>query len=29
MAFAGAEVEQGCKTLHQNWQIWIEEIDQT
>jgi hypothetical protein len=29
IAFAGADEEQGCKTLHQDWQIWVEEIDQT
>ncbi len=29
IAFAGADEEQGCKTLHRHWQIWIEEIDQT
>ncbi len=27
--FAGADEEQGQKTLHQHWQIWVEEIDQT
>ncbi len=29
IAFAGADEEQGSKTLHQHWQIWVEEIDQT
>ncbi len=29
IAFAGADEEQGRKTLHQHWQIWVEEIDQT
>ncbi len=29
IAFAGADEEQGCTTLHQHWQIWVEEIDQT
>ncbi len=28
-AFAGADEEQGQKTLHQHWQIWVEEINQT
>ena len=28
-AFAAADEEQGRKTLHQHWQIWVEEIDQT
>ncbi len=28
IAFAGADEEQGCKTLHQHWQIWVKEIDQ-
>ncbi len=28
-AFAGADEEQGQKTLHQHWQIWVEETDQT
>ncbi len=28
-AFAGADKEQGRKTLHPHWQIWVEEIDQT
>ncbi len=28
-AFAGTDKEQGQKTLHQHWQIWVEEIDQT
>ncbi len=26
---AGADEEQGCKTLHQHWQIWIQELHQT
>ncbi len=25
-AFAGADEEQGSKTLHQHWQIWVEDI---
>ncbi len=29
LAFAGADEEQGRKTLHQHWQIWVEEINQT
>jgi len=28
-AFAGTDEEQGRKTLHQHWQIWVEEINQT
>ncbi len=28
-AFAGAGEEQGCKTLHRHWQIWVEDINQT
>ncbi len=28
-AFAGADEEQGQKTLHQHWQIWVKKIDQT
>jgi hypothetical protein len=24
-AFAGADKKQGLKTLHQHWQIWVEE----
>ena len=28
-AFAGTDKEQGCKTLHQHWQIWVEDINQT
>jgi hypothetical protein len=28
IAFAGADEEQGRKTLHRHWQIWVEEIDQ-
>ncbi len=29
IAFAGADEEQGRKTLHRHWQIWVEEINQT
>jgi hypothetical protein len=29
IAFAGTDEEQGRKTLHRHWQIWVEEIDQT
>ncbi len=28
-AFAGADEEKDQKTLHQHWQIWVEEINQT
>jgi hypothetical protein len=28
-AFAGADEKQDLKTLHQHWQIWVEEINQT
>jgi hypothetical protein len=28
-AFAGADEEQGRKTLHQHRQIWVKEINQT
>jgi hypothetical protein len=28
-AFAGTDEEQGQNTLHQHWQIWVEEINQT
>jgi hypothetical protein len=28
-AFADTDEEQGRKTLHQHWQIWVEEINQT
>ncbi len=29
LEFAGANKEQGCKTLHQHWQIWVKELSQT
>jgi hypothetical protein len=29
IAFAGADEEQCRKTLHQHWQMWVKEIDQT
>jgi hypothetical protein len=29
LAFTGADEEQGCKTLHQHWQIWVKEMSQT
>jgi hypothetical protein len=29
VAFSAADEEQGRKTLHHHWQIWVEEIDQT
>jgi hypothetical protein len=29
LAFAGADEEQGQRTLHQHWQIWVKEINQT
>ncbi len=28
-AFAGADEEQGCKTLHCHWQMWVEDINQS
>ncbi len=28
-AFAGADEEQGRKTLHQYWKIWVEDISQS
>ena len=28
ITFAGADEEQGRKTLHRHWQIWVKEIDQ-
>ena len=28
-AFAGTDKEQGCNTLHQHWQIWVEDINQS
>jgi len=28
-AFAGADKEQGRKTLHRHWQIWVEDINQS
>jgi hypothetical protein len=28
LALAGANEEKGHKTLHQHWQIWVEEINQ-
>jgi hypothetical protein len=28
LAFAGVDKEQGRKTLHWHWQIWVEEINQ-
>ena len=28
-AFAGADKEQGQKTLHQHWHIWVEDINQS
>ncbi len=28
-AFADADEEQGHKTLHRHWQIWMEDINQT
>jgi hypothetical protein len=27
-AFSGTDEEQGQKTLHRHWQIWVEEINQ-
>ncbi len=29
LAFSGADEEQGRKTLHQHWQIWVQELHQT
>ncbi len=29
LAFSAADKEQGRKTLHCHWQIWVKEIDQT
>jgi hypothetical protein len=29
LAFSAADEEQGRKTLHHHWQIWVKEIDQT
>jgi hypothetical protein len=28
-AFAGADKKQGPKTLHQHWQVWVEDINQS
>ena len=28
-AFAGADKEQGHKTLHRHWQIWLEDVNQS
>ncbi len=28
-AFAGANEEQGRKTLHRHWQIWVEDMNQS
>ena len=29
LAFSGADKEQGRKTLHWHWQIWVQELNQT
>ena len=29
LAFFGADEEQGHKTLHRHWQIWVQELNQT
>ncbi len=29
LAFSGANEEQGRKTLHLHWQIWVQELHQT
>ncbi len=29
LAFSGADEGQGHKTLHQHWQIWVQELNQT
>ncbi len=28
-AYAGADEEQGHKTLHRHWQIWVEDMNQS
>ena len=28
LAFFGADEEQGRKTLHRHWQIWVQELNQ-
>ncbi len=29
LALSGADEEQGRKILHQHWQIWVQELNQT
>ncbi len=29
LAFSGADEEQGRKTLHRHWQIWVQELNKT
>jgi hypothetical protein len=29
LAFSGADEEQGRKILHQHWQIWVQELNQS
>jgi hypothetical protein len=29
LAFSGVDEEQGRKTLHRHWQIWVQELHQT
>jgi hypothetical protein len=29
LEFFGADEEQGRKTLHRHWQIWVQELNQT
>jgi hypothetical protein len=29
LAFSGVDEEQGRKTLHRHWQIWVQELNQT
>jgi hypothetical protein len=29
LAFSGADEEQGRKTPHQHWQIWVQELNHT
>jgi hypothetical protein len=28
-AFAGSDKEQGRKTLHRHWQIWVKDMNQS
>jgi hypothetical protein len=29
LAFSGTDEEQGHKTLHRHWQIWVQKLNQT